>query len=162
MQGQVAKVAIDLAIVQGLSRALQHVGTQGKCLQVAIFCHLVHVQKIVDCGQAVECNQLLQLISWKRVADRVSLQCAHNTSPARQAELCGDALAHPGGTDVFIRRHCVQRKQPLAGFLIPRLDRLPGSMSLNQGISWVLQRAVTRLVLSQTFMLAFCPFKLFV
>lgn len=155
-------MAINLAVVQGLSRALQQGGTQGKCLQVAIFCHLIHVQKIVDCGQAVECNQLLQLISWKRVADTVSLQCAHNASPAWHAELLGDVFAQPGGRDVFIRRYWVQRKQPLAGLMIPRLDRLPGSVSFNQGISWVLQRAITRLVPSQTFMLAFCPFKLFV
>lgn len=109
VQGQVAQVAIHLTVVQGLSRALQQGGTQGKRLQVAIFCHLIHTQKIVDCSQAVECHQLLQLISWKRVADTVNLQHAHNdTTPAQQAELLGDVFAQqPGGTDIFTRRHCV-------------------------------------------------------
>lgn len=108
VQGEVAKVAIHLAVVQGLSRALQQGGTQGKCLQVAIFCHLIHMQKIVDCSQAVECNQLLQLISWKRVADTVSLQRVHNTSPAQHAELLGVAFAQqPGGMGIFTRRHWV-------------------------------------------------------
>lgn len=83
VEGHVAKVAIHLGVVQGLSRALQQGGTQGKRLQVAIFCHLIHMQKVVDCSQAVECNQLLQLVSWKRVANTVSLQHARNTSPAQ-------------------------------------------------------------------------------
>lgn len=113
VQGQVAKVAIHLGVVQGLSRALQKGGTQGKCLQVAIFCHLIHMQKIVDCSQAVECNQLLQLVSWKRVADTVSLQHTRNTSPVQHAETLRDTTAWGHGClhKETLGLKMVQRKQ---------------------------------------------------
>lgn len=63
VEGESAQAVIYFGIVQGLLGALQPGRAEGERLQVAIFSHLVHVQGVVYCSQAVKGHQLLPLIT---------------------------------------------------------------------------------------------------
>lgn len=65
MEGESAQAVIHLCIVQGLLGALEPGWAEGECPQVTVLSHLVHVQGVVHCGQAVKGHQLLLLISWE-------------------------------------------------------------------------------------------------
>lgn len=65
VEGEAAQAVIHLGVVQGLPGTLQPCWAEGQSPQVAVFSHLIHVQREVHSSQAVKSHQLLLLISWE-------------------------------------------------------------------------------------------------
>lgn len=59
MQSEVAQPAIELGVVASFRGVLDDGRTEGQGLEVVVFCHLILLQVVVDCGQPVVCCPLI-------------------------------------------------------------------------------------------------------
>ena len=53
VQGDISQSAVDLGVIVSLCGVLQDGGAEGQGLEVVVFCHLILLQAVVDCGQSV-------------------------------------------------------------------------------------------------------------